>query len=79
MIAAIAILVVALHIASALAMYLWSRSQFDYFSRLVRAETVALAERTPIVAPDPRVDELYRVVSQLRGAEALKQVFGKTN
>lgn len=65
---AFAILDVALHCVAALATYLWIQQ------RLKQVEETFVA---PILEPDPRVDELMRVVGSLRGAEALKQTLGK--
>lgn len=83
---AVAILVVTLQLAAALCTYLWVTARLEKFLRCAREDLDgaydrldALDNKAPVLAPDPRVDDLVRVVSTLRGAEALKQVFGKSN
>lgn len=75
MMVAFAVLDVALHIAAALATFFWIRQRLQDHSHQMEK----LADEVPVFEPDPRVDELMRVVSSLKGAEALRQVYGKSN
>ncbi len=76
---AFAVLDVALHIAAGLATFFWVRARLERFLTSLREETDAALTtvKSPVVHPDPRVDDLIRVVSTLKGAEALRQVYGK--
>lgn len=80
MMVAFAILDITLHIVAALATFLWIRQRLQAFSQETREEMqrviLVTESKAPLISPDPRVDELIRVVSNLRGAEALKHVFG---
>lgn len=86
---AIAILVVALCIATAAGTWIACKTRMDRHWNAVedhqqinrnliadmQRRLEAVGSSAPVLAPDPRVDELMRVVSTLKGAEALQQVF----
>lgn len=80
---AFALVDIALHVATALVVFLWIRHRLQDFQREVKYDVEDLLDVSDsqklVIPPDPRVDELMRVVSTLKGAEALRQVYGKTN
>lgn len=76
---ALAIVTVALHVAMAAITYLWVVARIKDLRRDVIHSIDEALDTAPVIAPDPRVDDLMRVVSTLKGAEALRQTYGKTN
>ena len=69
---ALAIALVALVFASSAATYAVLSRRQDEMKREHKDWQATF--QAPVLKPDPRVDELMRVVSTLRGGEALKSI-----
>lgn len=71
---ALALLVIALHVANTIGAYFWVTRRLEAQDREVQDKLNS--GKAPLLAPDPRVDELMRIVGTLRGVDAIKQSFG---